>query len=102
MSNTGEKMNSMKEHTHEMPGASKGDHGKSKPNAGTGQRSKDHGMGYPLTIPSIDHSMPAAGVTDRGNGNEHGHTYPGRPYPGKGPIKNAHKTPSRKAKNIVG
>jgi len=104
MSNVTENMNKMSEHTHEMPENTSGggDHGKSMPNAGVGQRSKNHGYGYPLTIDSIDHSVPDHGVKPSRHSNAHGHSYPGRPHPGKGPIKNASPKPSKKSKNIVG
>jgi hypothetical protein len=94
----------MSEHTHNMPEntTGKGDHGKAMPNAGTGQRKKNHGYGYPLTIDTIDHSMPMMGSRDRGNDNKHGHSYPGRAYPGKGGAKNASPKPSKKNHNIVG
>jgi hypothetical protein len=93
-----EKGENMGEHTHEMPATTSGggEHGKSMPNAGTGQRDKNHGYGYPLTIDSIDHSMPETGVRDRGNDNKHGHSYPGRPYPGKGGAKNQSPKPTAK------
>jgi len=104
MENVMEHKATYSEHTHEMPANTSGggDHGKSNPYAGTGQRSKNHGFGYPLTIDSIDHSAPEQGTTDRGKGNAHGHAYPGRPHPGKGGAKNASPKPSKKSKNIVG
>jgi hypothetical protein len=99
-----EKGENMSDHTHEMPEntTGKGDHGKAVPNAGTGQRKKNHGYGYPLTIDTIDHSKPMMGNRDRGNDNKHGHSYPGRAYPGKGGAKNASPKPSKKNHNIVG
>jgi hypothetical protein len=78
------------------------DHGKSMPSAGVGQRSKNHGYGYPLTIDSIDHSKPEMATTDRGKGNKHGHSYPGRPYSKEGEAKNASPKPTKKSRNIVG
>jgi hypothetical protein len=78
------------------------DHGKSNPMMGTSQRDKNHGYGYPLTIDSIDHAAPAMDVTDRGKGNKHGHSYPGRPYSKEGGAKNASPKPTKKSHNIVG
>ena len=78
------------------------DHGKSNPMAGTSQRDKNHGYGYPLTIDSIDHASPDHGVKPSRNSTKHGHNYPGRPYPGKGGAKNASPKPSKKSHNIVG
>lgn len=99
-----EKGENMSEHTHVMPANTSGggDHGKSAPNAGTGQRSKNHGYGYPLTIDSIDHASPEMGIKPSRNSNKHGHSYPGRAYPGKGGAKNASPKPSKNSKNIVG
>jgi len=104
MSNVTENMNKMSEHTHEMPAntSSGGDHGKSAPNAGTGQRSKNHGYGYPVTIDSIDHSMPEQGVKPSRNSNAHGHSYPGRPYSSEGGAKNASPKPGRVNASTVG
>lgn len=39
------------------------------------QRDKDHGVGYPIDIDSIDHSMPSHGVTSRGKSNAHAHAH---------------------------
>ncbi len=91
-------------HTHSFPANTSGggDHGKSVPNAGTGQRSKNHGSGYPFTIDSIDHANPEHGVKESRNSNMHGHSYPGRALPGKGGAKNASPKPTKKSKNIVG
>jgi hypothetical protein len=104
MKNIVEKGENMSEHTHYMPENTSGgmDHGKSVPNAGTGQRDKNHGYGYPLTIDSIDHANPEMGVKPSRNSNKHGHSYPGRPYSKEGAAKNASPKPTKKNHNIVG
>jgi hypothetical protein len=72
----------MKRKSMEMPPTTSGsgaDHGKSVPMAGVSQRSKPgHGDGYPLSVPSIDHSMPSHGTTETGKSNQHGYSYPGK------------------------
>lgn len=64
----------------------KADTNKSMPGTALTQRDKNHGVGYPIDIDSIENAAPSHGITDRGKSNAHAFSHDAHGNTGIDPV----------------